>query len=394
MQAQVSGAVLSVLAATFGVPALAQTAPPLPQVAVTAFAPIAQDSNVVGRDGNYSVGVGTQSYWAFRDTGLTGANASGTGFIHNSLAVASSLDAGKGIDLDKNLVDDTGLPKQFVPFTAAERAFNAAHKKTGTGTNDCAAGTGCGDSYAIWPGAIAYDPASGTVIVPFSENEDGPDAQYVGTGFAIGTVGSKGWLRLVRPKQNPDAGAANPTLMWSSAEKYFGTNDAFVYDGYLYAYGTTDVGYGYPGQLLARVLVADITTKSDWQYYAGSGNWSASSADAVSTFTGGLDGTTVFFDNYLGQWVATYMGMYDGVLHFRVANLLVGPWSAEGTLTTALVGANGAFGTEGHAHPEFSPDGGQTEYLTYSLLTGSTGGTYPIATYEQPLVKFVFTKPQ
>jgi len=373
---------LGILAASVTLKAACAAGPPPlpPLVSVTPMPDVRQNSVILERDGNYSTTINGVSYWAFDDTALSKPNASGQNFIDNSLSVATSLDASTGITLNKDQVDSSGVPERFIPFTAGEVNFDTTHN-----SSHCTAAAHCGASLALWPGPIVYDSASKTVIVPFGEIVRGGGISgfpSVGAGLSTGTVLANGYLSMTRPVQNP--AGANPTLMWGAHEQAF-TDEAFIQNRYYYAYGGKGV-FVTTEELLARVPIAQLLQKSAWTYYAGNGVWSGNVADAVDVFDGGAAGSSVFYDAYLGEWVAIYSGNFTNSVYYRVANAPEGPWSDQALLFTGLAGYQGNADYAAHAHPEFSPDGGMTIYVDYVQSTGAFGQALP-------LVRVVFGRP-
>lgn len=348
---------------------------------------VKQDPAILERDGGSSVKIKGVSYWIFDDTGTGTIDASGTdhitGFIDNSLSATTSFDATKGIDLSLNYTGSSTSLSRFIPFSPDEQAFIAAHKKASDGS--CTAGSLCGASLGIWPQGVTYDSSSKVVIVGFGEVERGGGIDgypSVGSGLALGTVGSDGWLDMTRPTQNP--GTSTPTLLWSKGEQSF-LNSPLILDGFYYAYGNTSDKYGNILEHLGRVPVDQLLTKSAWTYYAGNGAWSSNVANATTVFDGGDVGGSVFFNHYLNEWMTLYIGPYDNNIRYRVANAPQGPWSSAAVAATGLTGYNNTFDYALRAHGGFSPDNGMTEYVHYSHSTGP-------ANSDLPLVKIVFSK--
>lgn len=369
----------------FASSARADDPPLLPSVQVTANGALAQSSDIYGRDGDFSVLVDKEALFFFRDSALTKPNEQGTQFIHNSLSAASDLTQVTPITLDKNYVDKIGGLKRFIPLTVYEQNFNADHSGT-----DCKAGTGCGEYYEIWPGQPVYDATAKMLYVPYAVVQQ-PGDHSQGDGFAVGKIGSKGWPDLTRPNQNPTSGGHFPSLMFPSGTEGFGPTDGLISDGYYYAFSEG-------GGLLAQVPVARILDRSQWNFWAANSTWSSNVADAVESIPGSEgDGWTVFYDEYLSEWVdiygvTGYAGYGPSTLEYRVASSLTGPWSEPGTLATVPAGAGDHSPYEGHAHPEFSPDNGQTEYVTITNDLYING--YGIPQQNEPLYKVVFSLPQ
>jgi len=372
---------IAALSAASATAARAQSAPPIPTAAVTSMPIVEQNPAVLERDGTYSVGINGYSYWAFNDTALTAANASGQNFFSNSLSWSTSLDASSGIYLNRDQVDGSGLPAQFIPFTAQEAQFNSEHLKVG---KTCQVKP-CGEGLALWPGPVVYNPANGQVIIPFGEIvRGGPISGYpsVGSGIAIGTVTSTGFA-MTRPSEG--AAGKDPALLWAKGVQGF-TDQAFIYNGYYYAYGGKNV-FVTTEDLLARVPVAQVLNLSAWTYYAGNETWSTDVKQAVPVFDGSASGSSVFFDQYLNEWLLIYSQNFSNNMYYAVASAPEGPWSAQTLLTVGAAGYNNNADYAGRAHPEYSPDNGKTIYVTYVHSTGAFGQNLP-------LVQVVFTPGQ
>ncbi|MDE8344369.1 MAG: DUF4185 domain-containing protein, partial [Acidocella sp.] len=305
---------------------------------------------------------------AFNDTALSAANASGQNFFSNSLSWASSLDASAGIVLNHDQTDSSGLPAQYIPFAAPENTFDTEHAG-----NKCAVKP-CNESLAIWPGPMVPMP-NGTILIPFGLiARGGPISGFVGEGaaIAVATVNKNGTLTVRRPIEGT---GRDPFLLWPAGVQGF-TDEAFVYNNYYYAYGGHNV-FVTTEDILARVPVAKVLDLSAWTYYAGKGVWSANEADAVTVFDGSASGSSVFYDAYLKDWVAIFSGNFSNNLYYAVAHAPEGPWSKPVQFATGLAGYDNNADYAGRAHPEFSPDGGKTEYVTYVQSTGAFGQDLP-----------------
>jgi hypothetical protein len=319
---------------------------------------VTQDSVVQARDGTYSARIGANSIWLFDDTALKQNNASGTNFFSNSLAWTNNFDASNGINLSGNFVDSSGNPAEFMPFLPWETAYNAAHNP-----NNCTASP-CGANIAIWPGPLVPDPARNRVLIFFGEIWRSPGYSgwvSMGEGIAIWQNGV-----ITRPVVNP--GTTYPTLMWTGSQ--VGFDSGWTVNGdTLYMYGNKG-GFLIEYTQIARVPLESVTTPTAWTYYAGNDTWSANAADAVTVFNGGAAGSSVFYDSYLGMYVAIYSGVFNNNLYYNVAYQPWGPWSAATQFYTGLPGYQNNADYATLAHPEFAQGNGQTEYVTYVQDTG------------------------
>ncbi len=356
----------------------AQTgAPPIPAVqSVTAMGLVSQDPVVQGRDGTYSAQVGNRSYWLFNDTALTVDNASGENFFSNSLAWATNLDATNGITLNGNYVDSSGYPTTFFPFLPWETQYNQEH--AGSGSN-CQVKP-CGAEFAIWPGPLVPDPAHNRSLILYGEIWRSPTYSgwiSIGEGIAIWQNG-----KITRPVIQP--GTKYPTLMWQGTDVGF-TSGWVVNGDTLYTYGNKGVFLAEDTQI-AQVPLESATTASAWTYYAGNNTWSPNAADAVTVFNGGAAGSSVFYDGFLGVYVAIYSGVLNSNLYYNVSYTPWGPWSAATQFYTGLPGYQNNADYAALAHPEFAQGNGQTQFITYVQDTG-------FLAQDEQLLKLVFAPP-
>jgi hypothetical protein len=360
--------------------AFAAGPPPIPAIqSITPLPIVAQNPAVLERDGTYSALINGASYWAFNDTALSAPNASGENFFSNSLSWASSLDASSGIVLNHDQTDSSGLPAQFIPFSATEAQFNSEHAGKPCQVKPC------GEGLAIWPGPLVYNSANQQILIPFGLIvRGGPISgfQGAGAGIAVGTLNADGTMSVTRPVQGI---GRDPNLMWPAGAQAF-TDEAFILDGYYYAYGGKNV-FVTTEDLLARVPVAEVMNRLAWTYYAGNETWSKNVRDAVPVFDGSASGSSVFYDQFLKEWVAIFSGNFSNDIYYAVAYAPEGPWSAATLLTTGLAGYDNNADYAARAHPEFSPDGGQTEYITYVQSTGAFG-------QDLPTLQVVFAPPE
>ena len=105
--------------------------PPLPLVqSVTPLGIVQQNPVINARDNAESALFHGKSIWAFGDTSMSVPGAKGTNWDDNSLSWTTNLDASGGITLDHDLVDSTGAPREFLPYTRAEAQYNYTHDTT------------------------------------------------------------------------------------------------------------------------------------------------------------------------------------------------------------------------------------------------------------------------
>jgi len=102
-----------------------------------------------------------------------------------------------------------------------------------------------------------------------------------------------------------------------------------------------------------------------WTFYAGNGNWSANIHDAVSVFQGGSGISSVFWNNYLQQYVVVYSQTFSQNVMIRTAPNPEGPWSGERVAFVAMQPASGNV-YDAHAHSEYDVNGGQIIFVSYS----------------------------
>ncbi len=294
----------------------------------------------------------------FNDTALTKNNAAGNNFFSNSLAWTTNLDASTGINLSGNYVDSTNAPTPFFPFLPWETKYNAEHS-----SKSCTV-TPCGAEFAIWPGPLVPDTARNRVIIFYDEIWRSPTITgwvNIGEGVAIWENG-----KITRPVVNP--ASPYPTLMFTGTQVGF-SNGWVVSGDTLYMYGNLG-GFLIEYTQIAKVPLESVTVPSAWTYYAGNNVWSANAADAVTVLNGGAAGTSVFYDAYLGMYVAIYSGVFNNNLYYCVSHEPWGPWSAQTQFYTGLPGYQNNADYAALAHPEFASGGGQTEYVTYVQDTG------------------------
>jgi hypothetical protein len=354
----------------------ASAAPPLPLVqSVTPLGLVHQNPVVNARDNAQSAWFKGKSIWTFGDTSMTVPGARDKFWDNNSLSWTTNRDASAGITLDHDLVDATGAPREFLPYTAAEARYNYTHDKA-----HCTAKP-CGAEVALWAQQVVPDEARNRLLLFYIEIQrinGQPDWTTLGSGIAVMTPDGK----VTRPVQNP--GSSRPQLLWDNADGGYIWGSVVVAD-MLYAYQCVP-NWVVMECNVGRVPLANALVKSQWRYYAADGSWSANEADAVKLFEGGAAGNSIFYNAYLGTYMAIYAQPFTDDIMYRVADNPWGPWSDAGLLFTGQPGWNGTNNYAAFAHPEFSTGDGQVQYITYVHTTG-------FLRQELPLTKVVFERP-
>jgi hypothetical protein len=347
------------------------TVPRLPAtVSVAEVGPIHQNPRVADRDAGQSTRYGDKSVWFFADTTLQNP----WGFLSNSAAVTTNLNAGNGLDLRSSngfTVANTATPGEVIPRTAAEIAFEKKHAAPAGG---CAGSTDayCGVQFSFWPGAVFADPARHRVIFMYSKQcratpSGTPCAGGIGKGLGNGfgaldmTTGKVTRLVMTGAATVGSVEGTDPTLFFGSGDPASaGANASLVVDDNVYLYGQCD----YFDCAVARVDLGSFTDRSAWRYYNGT-SFVANAATAKKVgMQSGASGNTVFYDPALKAYVDVYMPWGYNTIWYRVGGSPFGPWSgAHKLITTAGDTAKPNYST--YAHPEFAEKNGLVQYISY-----------------------------
>lgn len=346
-------------------------------IKTTMLGPVHQNGRVDARDNGQSVLYRGKSMWFFDDTILQEP----FGFLSSTAAITADLDASDGIELTSSNVfepDSTGEPTDFVPYTAAEQAFQTEHA-----ADDCTDSPDeyCGTVFGLWPGAAVVDPARHRILVSYGKlcrgGQDGTPCesgfvgQGLGAGFAEVDMRTKTVSRLVAQNRTTDL----PSPEGKDDTMFFPLDDDWGGAG-LVRRGNTVYAYGkcsLDGCAVAKAPLNAFQDLSRWRYYAGDqsgqARWATDPEQAVVVVGNGAAGGTVTVDQAFGGYVHTYMPFLSQDVLYQTAPHPWGPWSKPATLFTAPK-------TEGvdyaaFAHPEFDSSDGRTKYYTYySSLTG------------------------
>lgn len=355
------------------------SAPPIPPIEqINDLGAVVQNPVIYGRDGTFSALINGKSVWTFGDTPLAVPGQSGDHWVDNSLSWTTDLDASDGITLDHDLLDRTGAPAEFLPYTREERLYNYVHD-----ADHCRLPP-CGAEYALWPGHLLADPDRNRVLVFYGlihRVAGQSEWTYIGSGIAV----KEGNGPLTRPTLSP--GSEFPTLLWTDAAGESGLDGGYVVEGsMLYTYGCS-AGFLIMNCIVGRVPLADALDRTQWRYYAGNDTWSTTQADAAIIFNGGAAGNAVFYVPYLNMYMTIYSGVFSDNLYYRVSWTPWGPWSEETFLFTARPGWEGSVSYAGQAHVEYAAQDGRVQYVTYVRTTG-------FLQFDIPLVQVTFGDPQ
>ncbi len=351
--------------------------PPLPKVvSVTSLGTVQQNPVIYGRDGTFSAVINGKSVWTFGDTPMSVPGKLGNYWDDNSLSWTTNLDASKGINLNHDLLDNTGAPAEFLPYLPWEAKYNYEHDN-----NHCTVKP-CGAEFAMWDGPVVNDPARNRTLFYYYELYRGvPGMQgwdTVGGGIAVYTPGQG----IRRPIENRNSKTS--TLLWGQTDEEFNSG-ALVVDDILYSYGCIG-GFLVDNCQVAQVPLADALDITKWTYYAGNGVWSTNPADAVTIFQGGAAANVVFYNAYLGVYMNIYNPALTNDMYYMVSYTPWGPWSKGQFLFTGETPYQGSVNYTGQAHVEFAQGNGQTQYVTYAHPDG-------FLQEDLPLTQVVFGKP-
>jgi hypothetical protein len=316
---------------------------------------------ILGRDGGGSALFGGYSVWLYGDTFLSKPNAEDFTLISDSWSYTSDLNAQGGITGFTERLDSAGAPAMILTNTPVEAAFNAAHN-----SNNCQASP-CGARWALWPGTMVVDPASGNALVFYSLVYALPGSfNFQSVGSSVATWQDFASLPQ-RPTIDPPVVPAHPDLLFNPNEPGFGSA-AFIRGGMLYAYGCgIPSGSGFDkGCRLGRVDPANVLNRSAWTYFTGSG-WSSQINQAQSVFSGDSI-LSVAWNSFLNEYVAVYSQPFSNNVLLRTAPNPEGPWSGPTVAFVAMAPSSGNV-YDALAHPEYDDNGGQTIYVSYSRST-------------------------
>jgi hypothetical protein len=343
-------------------PAVSPPSPPMPQLVVSSvrdLGVIRTNPMILKRDVGFSARYENQSVWLFGDTRLDSPNAEDRLLLSNSWSSTYDFDPGDGIEGLTEQVDEVGAPREFFPLTEEEKAFNSMNIAEVCEEDSCAA------HWCIWPGTILVDEDKDWAYVFYRKirvQRGTFNFQHVGHSIAV-------WKGFSEPVERPVFNFYEPfpTLFFAEgAGNGFGSaalvvgENAFVYGCELGEDKLTK-----PCKL-ARVPIANILEKDRWSFFDSNGNWSPDLLEATDIFYGN-DMMSVFFNPHIDRFMAIYSESMGSTAMLRMADKPEGPWSAPIELFTIDAPEN-VYGWvyDFIAHPEISPDHGNTVYITYT----------------------------
>ncbi|NUM36937.1 MAG: DUF4185 domain-containing protein [Candidatus Brocadiae bacterium] len=327
--------------------------------AVREIGPLSFKPIIRGRDGGYSTQFQDRSVWAFGDTVLDSPGEDGSQWRSSTWCWTRDLDAKDGIVGFDEPVDAKGASYEFLPFTAEELKYNKAN-----------AGVEIPEEkrsrYALWPGPIVVDPATGKGYVFYVKIfAKCGDFNFYSTGHSVALWESPD-KPLVRPKVRQDG--QDPTLLFLKEEGAIG-QAAVVSGEWVYVYGCDTKELSWPC-IVARVSFANLLNRNEWQFFAGNGKWSKDLKDAISI----MDASpmlTVHWNEYLGKYLALYSTPLKNTISIRTSDHPEGPWSQSQVIHQCLPPTNPKqWSYSGLAHPEFAREKGRIEYFSYYRETG------------------------
>ncbi len=319
---------------------------------------VPQSALIQGHDGGASFVAWGHAVWIYGDTPLNENDAQGFTWHSNSFATTDDFDPSDGLGGFGERLDGAGAPLPLVANTDEEAAFNAAHQ------GDPCATQPCGARWAIWPGAAAFDESAGRAYVFYGLIYAEPgDFNFHGVGQSI-AVWSDFSSLPERPVVAPSS--PHPTALFGEGEPGYGAA-ALLDGGFLYSFACEKATLTFPCTM-ARVPPAQALDRAAWRYWDG-GAWSADLAAARALFDG-APSMRVFFDQHLARWIAVYSAPLSDDVVARTAPALTGPWSDDARLFTADRKGMGGWTYDAEAHPELSPDGGRTLYVSHTRPNG------------------------
>jgi hypothetical protein len=117
------------------------------------------------------------------------------------------------------------------------------------------------------------------------------------------------------------------------------------------------------------VPLAAADDRAAWRFYAGSTRsgpiLSRSDSNLPRVLSTGAAGGTIQWSPAMKRWIAIYTVPYASDVVYQTAPNPWGPWTAAQRMFSTLEPQGDVPNYAAFAHPEYSPDGGLTQYVTY-----------------------------
>lgn len=328
---------------------------------------------ITGRDAGYSARFGKVSAWVFGDT-FNGIPTADGSILSNTWSWTTDTSANDGIGPFKQATDASGAPQPLLPYDPAgyENAYNALHRCPDEDCK-CAAGTECGDRFALWPGpVVAYtdNARAERALVLYTE-------LFVGKGDYNYRVRGTSIARWNDPRKHADRtgtaifGPDDPNMN-AGAIKYTaaGVEYLYVYSCVPNSELRADCRVGRAPFLRGSGVDAlgAILDRSRWRFFAGGdpdsdSSWDASPSAAVVVLTAATT-LSVQANAYLGSLTVSYAQFLTNDVYLQTAPRPEGPWSGPPSAPLINVQLGDVADYYPILHPEFDARRGQRVYLT------------------------------
>ncbi len=295
------------------------------------------------RDGGSSVRLGNKVLWLFGDTLFTQKSVDGTNARSNTAAWA---DISQPYRLSEPL-DANGAPSQFIPYSNAEAAYNAASGDPN-------------DRYVIWPTEAVNTDANSAYIYymrlksspnPTTLVKKGIGLAMVRTGDSSARIINESVFSENEAQYRPTAVRGDTVYLRDCVQSGFEANCA-----------------------MARVSKANMANRSAYEFWDGN-KWQPDIALARHDVPGSLSTMATMWSEYAHKFVMISAPAFSRDLTIRESEEIQGPWS---TPKSAYTDTTSKYPSILYFHPELSSQGGQSFVLTAtqnydSYLSGNDG---------------------
>jgi hypothetical protein len=309
---------------------------------VTDLGALSMPAHVLGRDGAASGLVGTQVLWTFDDTLMSQPGADGLNYRTSTAALGAPTGS---ITALTDTLDDAGAPVEFIPYSAAEAAYNFGPDG------------GPDNRIALWPASVANlgGSSGSSYVVAFNRLHIYPGVlnyQPLGVGLATVMPGST-------------TASRDPADLFVSPDPQYSLG-GLVDGGTLYLYACTSNGTLDTPCTVAEAPVASAHQRSAYTFWDGN-EWNPDAGAAATVFSGAPGDCSVSWNAHLGSYIAVHSQIFGNNIYLHTAPTPQGPWSAPVLLFTAAApGAGQSNDYAGKEHSELSSNGGQTIVVTYA----------------------------